>query len=162
MQKNNLNLTDESVNKNIKTQLSADKTVSDLNIKTNVKDGVVTVSGNVNTDDEAAKAVEIIEATPGVKDTNISQLTVQESKQPLTDTIITAKVKGIYIREKLLGDADVVVFPVSVETRNGVVYLTGEVETKDQAMNAVKLVKNISGVKSVESKIEVKPKENNN
>ncbi len=74
----------------------------------------------------------------------------------MSDTAITAKVKGMYVREKLFGDKDISVMGVNVETTNGVVYLTGTVENQLQADNAVKLAKSIHGVKKVESKLEVK------
>lgn len=147
--------TDAQITTDVQSKLSADKTISGQAIKVTTKNGVVTLTGNVNTDAEASKAVEIASATTGVKDTDTSKLTVKESKQPFTDTAITAKVKGTFIREKLFGDKDVSVMNVNVETTNGVVYLTGTVDTKAEADNAVKLAKSVSGVKSVESKIQV-------
>jgi hyperosmotically inducible protein len=39
----------------------------------------------------------------GVKDIKVDMLTVKESKQPLKDTYITAKVKGLLLRADILG-----------------------------------------------------------
>lgn len=148
---------DTTITTDVKSQLSANPIVADKQITVSTKNGVVTLSGNVNTDEEASKAVEIASSISGVKDTDASKLTIKESKQPFTDTVITAKVKGTYIREKLFGTKDVSAMGVSVETTNGTVYLTGAVKTKEQADNAIKLAKSVSGVKNVESKIEVNP-----
>ena len=150
--------TDAEIVSTIKSEISAEAALTGTNVSISSQAGRVTLSGNVNTDAEASKIVEIAESTTGVTGTDTTQLTVKESKQPWADTLITAKVKGIYIREKLLGDApaNAVALGVHVETTNGIVYLSGAVDTEEQASNAVRLANSIEGVKSVQSKIEVK------
>ena len=151
--------TDAEIVSTIKSEISAEAALTGTNVSISSQAGRVTLSGNVNTDAEASKIVEIAESTTGVTGTDTTQLTVKESKQPWADTLITAKVKGIYIREKLLGDAPadaVAALGVHVETTNGIVYLSGAVDTEEQASNAVRLANSIEGVKSVQSKIEVK------
>lgn len=147
---------DSEIVASIKSELSANKTTSDLKVNVSSHSGVVTLDGKVNTDAEADKLIEIAGSMQGVNDVNTSHLTVVESKHDMSDTAITAKVKGMYVREKLFGDKDISVMGVNVETTNGVVYLTGTVENQLQADNAVKLAKSIHGVKKVESKLEVK------
>lgn len=151
-----LHHSDSDISSGIQSQFAADKTTSDLNVKVSSKAGVVMLKGKINTDAEADKLIQIAASTQGVKDVNTSQLTVKESKHSMADTAITAKVKGAYVREKIFGDKDISVMGVNVETTNGIVYLTGTVETKSQADNAVKLAKSIHGVKKVESKLDVK------
>lgn len=82
---------------------------------------------------------------------------VKQSEHSVEDTAITAKVKGIYMREKLFSEKDISMTGVSVETTNGVVYLTGSVKTQAEVNNAIKLAKSIQGVKKVESKLNVMP-----
>jgi len=82
---------------------------------------------------------------------------VKQSERSVEDTAITAKVKGIYMREKLFSEKDISMTGVSVETTNGVVYLTGSVKTQAEVNNAIKLAKSIQGVKKVESKLNVMP-----
>lgn len=148
---------DNKITSSVQYKLATDTTLSGVTIKVSTKSGVVTLAGNVNTDNEASRAVEIAESTPGVKSTNTSQLKVKESKQPFTDVVITAKVKGAFIREKLFGDKEVAIMSINVETRDNVVYLSGSAETEQQADNAVKIAKSITDVRNVESRIEVKP-----
>ena len=148
---------DSDISSGIQSQFAADKTTSDLNVKVSSKAGVVMLKGKINTDAEADKLIQIAESTQGVKDVNTSQLMVKESKHSMSDTAITAKVKGLYVRDKLFGDKDISMMGVNVETINGIVYLTGTVETQPQADNAVKLAKSIHDVKKVESKLDVKP-----
>jgi hyperosmotically inducible protein len=153
----NVPASDTEIVSSIEKNFSDDKTTSNLKVIVGSKKGKVSLAGHVNTDEEASKLVEIAESTSGVKDVDSSKLQVSKSKHPLSDTEITAKVKGTYVRDKLFGDKPISVTGVKVETTNGVVYLTGDVETQVQASNAVKLAKKIKGVKRVDSKIEVKP-----
>ena len=118
-------------------------------------DGNVVLIGNLDTDDQADKVVSIANSTEGVKDVNTDQLLVKNSNKPLSDTYITAKVKGLFTKEKLLGNKDVAVTSISVETKNGTVYLTGKVDNSQQAKNAIKLAQSVKGVKNVDSKIVV-------
>ncbi len=66
-----------------------------------------------------------------------------------SDTTITGKIKGLYTSEKIFGDKDIALLGVKVETRNGVVLLTGHVTTEDQATNAVKIARSVKGVTKV-------------
>lgn len=88
---------------------------------------------------------------------NNNNSTVADSKNAMSDTGITTKVKGAFVKEKLFGDKEMSVTGVNVETVNGVVTLTGTVDTQAQADNAVKIAKTVDGVKQVNSKLEVKP-----
>ncbi len=148
--------TDSEIVSAIQAKFAADKTTSDLTVHVSSNAGVVTLTGKVNTDAEADKLIQTAESTQGVSDVESSQLTDKKSKHVMADSAITAKVKGLYVREKLFGDKDISVMGVKVDTTNGVVYLTGTVETQAEADNAVKLAKSINGVKKVESKLEVK------
>lgn len=140
----------------IQSKIAADKTTSDLHVQVSSNNGVVTLSGKVHTDAEADKLVQIAESIQGVQDVD-SKLTDQKSKSFTNDSMITAKVKGMYVREKLYGDKDISVTGIKVITTNGTVYLTGNVDNQDQADNAVKLAKSVKGVKNVESKLVVQP-----
>lgn len=149
---------DAAIVSTIENKIAADKTLHPTTIKIISKDGIVKLEGTAMTDHDASNIVEIAESTPGVRDTDTSELKVQESVQPMTDTYITAKVKGKFVREKLFGDKEVPVTRINVETKNGTVYLTGTVDSKKEAENAVKLAKSIEGVKKVEAKLDVNSK----
>ncbi|MBC3973819.1 BON domain-containing protein [Xanthomonas translucens] len=69
-----------------------------------------------------------------------------ESKEPVTDTWITTKVKA-----DLLATKDVSGTDIKVETLNGTVKLSGAVENKMQRDKAVSVAKMIDGVKKVDS-----------
>jgi hyperosmotically inducible periplasmic protein len=69
----------------------------------------------------------------------------------MDDAAITAAVKA-----KLLADPKVGGLKIDVDTRNGVVYLTGDhMKSQAEIDQAIKLAKETSGVKSVENKLVV-------
>jgi hyperosmotically inducible protein len=69
-----------------------------------------------------------------------------ESSQPASDTWITTKVKS-----DLLATDNVPGSDIKVETKNGVVWLSGLVKTQAEHDKAVATAKGIEGVKKVEA-----------
>jgi len=69
-----------------------------------------------------------------------------DSAQPVNDTWITTKVKA-----DLMATSDVPGTEISVDTMNGVVKLSGTVDSKAKHDKAVSVVKGIKGVKSVDA-----------
>lgn len=141
-------VTDSAITAAVKSVLLADTSTSSSNINVTTNNGVVTLSGTVQNADAADVAIEKAEAVQGVKDVN-SKLVVKTGDQPVTDSVITAKVKGLLMKEKIFGDQDISVTGVNVETKKGVVYLTGDQITREQMKNVRKIAKSVSGVKRV-------------
>lgn len=146
---------DSDLTSNIQSRLASDPLTASSTVQVNTNQGVVILTGIANTDAEGSKVIEIAQATPGVREVDTTQLQVKDSKQPFSDTVITAKVKGTYIKEKLFGDKDISLIEIGVETKDGVVYLSGTADSQEQADNAVRLAKNISGVKNVNTSVRV-------
>jgi|SRR3989344_2298195 len=69
----------------------------------------------------------------------------------IDDAAITTKVKSA-----LIADKEVSSFPISVDTTNGVVHLTGTADTRAEAAKAATIAGGVAGVKSVVNKIQVK------
>jgi len=61
-------MSDLSLTARVKTALLNDHQIDATRIGVSSSDGVVTLSGSVNTPDEVARAIELTRATPGVKD----------------------------------------------------------------------------------------------
>lgn len=74
-----------------------------------------------------------------------------KSGQPLTDTMITTKVKT-----ELAKDDETKARHINVTTKNGVVRLSGLVDTAAEKQKAEEDVKNIEGVMSVDNQLTVK------
>ena len=72
------------------------------------------------------------------------------------DTVITSKVK-----EAFLADPKVKTMEVNVETMQGVVQLSGFVDSSAMEHRAVRLAQGISGVKSVQDNMTVRSPSNN-
>ncbi|MGD9592117.1 MAG: BON domain-containing protein [Candidatus Berkiella sp.] len=81
---------------------------------------------------------------------------LKETKQYLSDSEITAKVKETFVKEKLFGKEKISAMGIHVKTNKGIVTLTGKATSLEDAQNAIKLAKSVEGVKDVKSKIKVK------
>lgn len=141
---------DAVIVKSIKSNIHKSKTLSKLKIDIKSTDGNVVLAGNVDSDSQASSIVEIAQSIVGVKDVDASAIKVKDSSQPYADMVITAKAKGLLLREKVFGTKDVPAINLSVETKDGVVYLTGAIEKNEQIENAIKIIQGIKGVSKVE------------
>lgn len=72
--------------------------------------------------------------------------------QYVDDSTITAKVKAKHAEDKAVS-----ALGVSVETKNGVVVLSGEAASTQEKARAEMLAKQVEGVKAVSNKIDLKP-----
>lgn len=150
-----IQVSDVVITNTIKSNLKKEPSLSRILVEVITKNGIVILSGSADSDTEASKIIEIAASTQGAKDVDASQLKVKESQKPLEDTLITAKVKAAFIKEDLFGKEPIAPISVSVETVDGIVHLSGTVETPAQGENAVKIAQKINGVKKVESTIKV-------
>ncbi len=76
----------------------------------------------------------------------------KEAKQAASDSAITTKVKAKYLIEKNFRS-----FKVSVETKDGIVILSGFVDDEATKTRAEKIAAGVKGVKSVKNGLVVKP-----
>ncbi len=148
-------ISDATITAKVKAEFLKSKILNPMDIKVVTKKGIVFLSGIVDTDTQYSEAVASATATDGVKDVNVDQLTVKGSKAPLQDTYITAKIKGYYMKASLAGP-DVSFVNTHVETKDGVVYLSGTLDNAQQISNAIQIAKSIDGVKDVKSSLTVK------
>ena len=81
-----------------------------------------------------------------------SDVQQRESKRVAKDSAITSKVKSRYLFEKNFKS-----FDVSVETKDGIVMLSGFVDDASTKARAEKIAAKVKGVKSVRNAILVKP-----
>ena len=121
---------------------------TDISVKTDQK--VVTLSGFVESQAQAEEAEKVAKGVEGV--TSVSdKLHVRDSKSTSVkgyagDTATTSEVKA-----KLLADDIVPSRKVKVETTDGVVQLSGTVDSKAQSDRAESIAKAVDGVKSVKN-----------
>lgn len=113
----------------------------------------VILMGQVKTPSQYERAITLADLVPEVQSINADNLNVKASNAPLKDSYTTAKVKSTFLKEKLFGSKDIEVWPVKVETKDSVVYLTGKVSTPKERKNLIHLAKGVSGVSAVKSSI---------
>ncbi|VEG90910.1 BON domain-containing protein [Legionella spiritensis] len=121
-------------------------------VNVTVTDGIASLSGKVDSDTDYEKIITLTESTPGIKDVNVDNLTVKDSQQPLKDTYITAKIKGALIKADIM-DKDLPAWTLSVETKDGVVYLSGDVASAQQKQSILNLVNGVQGVSGVKDRM---------
>ena len=168
--------TDAGITTKVKSKLAADDTVKAYQIDVDTKAKVVTLSGSVDSEAARDKAVALARETQGVMDV-VSNLTVaggpgagtggesgaiiggdapnpepdRSAGEVVDDASITVAVKS-----KLLADAVVGGLKIDVDTREGVVILTGDnMKSQAEIDQAVRLARETSGVKKVENKLTV-------
>jgi hyperosmotically inducible protein len=152
--------TDAGITTNVKTKLAADDTVKAYQVDVDTRNGVVTLSGNVESAAAKEQAIQIARQTDGVRDV-IDQIRVGEAAAKagdaadragvvITDAAITSAVKA-----KFLADTTVKGLRIDVDTSNGMVTLNGNVTSKAEADRAMTLARNTDGVKSVHSNLKI-------
>lgn len=126
------------------------RTVLEDNVKVKANDGIVTLSGTVQDNDQKALAVDTVENLPGV--TSVKNEIKVESKYPEhSDSWMALK-----IRSRLLVKANVSATSTKVAVLDGVVTLTGTADNAAQKELTEVYAKDIDGVKFVKNDIVVK------
>uniref|UniRef100_A0A832LXQ2 Osmotically-inducible protein Y n=1 Tax=Caldimicrobium thiodismutans TaxID=1653476 RepID=A0A832LXQ2_9BACT len=143
---------DAIITTKVKTKLIEDPITKARKIDVDTVNGVVTLNGLVDSEEEIQRAVAIAQSVPGVKRV-VNNLRVGKRgiKSYLSDKEITAKIKA-----KFIADPEIKAFSIDVDTVNGVVTLTGIVDREEQKRRAVEIAKGVEGVREVIVNIQVK------
>ncbi|KTD22987.1 BON domain-containing protein [Legionella israelensis] len=123
-------------------------------VQVQVNNGVVALSGQVESDTDYENVITLAESVKGVQDVTVDNLTVKDSKSPLNDAYITAKVKGALIQKDLF-DTDIPSWSIGVETKNGKVFLSGKAASEAEKQQIMQVVKSVKGVQSVDDQIQI-------
>ncbi len=140
----------------VKTALIEDKTADANEINVEVRKGIVQLNGFVDNEQEKAQAGTIAKGVEGVKgvENNLSVKTsTSTAGSVIDDSTLTAKVKTA-----LIDSSDTKAHDIKVETKAGVVQLSGFVENEAQKTAATKVAGGVKGVKSVQNNLGVKGK----
>lgn len=148
-------INDTVITAQVKTRLATSSILKSQHIDVRTENRVVYLKGVVATNTQYREAVSLAIALDSVRDVNTNGLSVKGSNAPLTDSFITAKIKGELMKDSLRG---VHLSPLSthIETKNGIVYLSGQVNNQAEINNAIKIAKSVEGVKAVRSSLRVK------
>jgi len=145
--------TDEQIQKDVLNELKWDPRVQSTEIGVAVKDGVVTLTGWVNSYTKKWAAEEIAHRVRGV----LAVANDIEVRLPSSAERTDADIAAAALRA-LEWDADLSIDKLDVTVSKGWVTLKGEVEWQYQKMDAERVVRRLSGVKGVTNLITVKPR----
>jgi osmotically-inducible protein OsmY len=90
----------------------------------------------------------------GEKIAATSSVAAAKTGEAVSDAVITTKIKAGLVKEP-----DLSALAIRVETEDGVVMLSGFVDSKNEIERAVKVAKNVQGVTDVKSALKVKSKD---
>ncbi len=141
----------------IKSKLLWNSNTEGLDIDVTTNNGVVTLSGTAQSDAAKDLAGMLAKDTDGVHrvDNEIrvnadataaakAQNAADDAGEAISDAWITSKIKSSYLLSSNLSGLD-----ISVDTKNGVVALSGTVMSSEEKDLAIQTAKNIKGVKEV-------------
>lgn len=166
---------DTKITADIKTKITDDERLDAAKIDVDTKDGVVTLHGKVLGHEEETRAIEIARSVPGVTnvvsklevETRIGNSEIKERVEEnekvaedkleeaqghesigdaVDDGSLTAKVKLAFAK-----DPTVRAYRIDVDTKKGVVTLSGTVKDATEAKRAIAVAESIKGVKRVNS-----------
>jgi osmotically-inducible protein OsmY len=140
----------------VKTTLLFHRNVSAMT-EVNSKDGIVTLRGDASSQAEKDLTTEYTKDVEGVKDvknemtvSKTSKKTGRTSMEKIDDASITAQVKVA-----LLFHRSTSALNTKVETKNGVVTLSGKAGNEAEKSLTTKIVNDIKGVKSVKNRMTI-------
>jgi hyperosmotically inducible periplasmic protein len=145
-------ITDTALTATVKTRLMSEEGVDSADISVTTTNGVVTLEGEVSSSNAKAAAEAAARSVEGVRSVDNNLVTptssgqVAEAERVASDTWITTKVKSV-----LLADDISKGFDVNVDTRNGVVVLTGALNNEDAIAHVRDIAADVEGVKSVDT-----------
>lgn len=138
----------------VKSALASDPITEAGEINVDVNRGIVKLSGFVDSSKEQAQAVQVARSVDGVKEVQ-NDITVQKANEStgevIDDSILTAKVKTA-----LITSPDTKAHQINVETKAGVVQMSGFVDNAAAKSAATTVARSVTGVKDVKNELSIK------
>ncbi len=143
---------DDEIFKDVSEKLRFDPSIRENDILVSVKEGIVTLTGNVNTYIEKVLTEDVVKSVQGVKGIAEDLEVSLASQRKRSDTdIARAAIHAL--------DWDVFVpyESIKVTVENGIVTLSGHVSYNYERESAIRAVHSLQGVKNVINMITIKP-----
>lgn len=144
---------DRAIRTRVDAKLTGDPEVNPFNIDVDVIDGVVTLRGEVTNPAARDEAEKLAGNTRGVQRV-VNEIQVGGSRsagERVTDAWIVTKIKS-----KLTADPELNPLNIDVDSRQGVVYLSGRVKNEGHRQEAEDLARNTRGVKDVRNELTIR------
>ena len=152
--------TDTGISSKVKAKFAADDVVKASQIEVETRNGVVTLTGNVDSEEARDRALALAKETAGVVKV-VDMISARKASgggdapepdrtvgEAIDDAAITVNVKS-----RLLDDPLVKGLKIDVDTRDGVVFLTGSVGSDAERQQAIRLAKDAKDVKDVQANL---------
>ncbi|WP_416306061.1 BON domain-containing protein [Neptunicella sp. SCSIO 80796] len=141
------------------TTLLLNGNLNSFDIDTDVKNGVVTLTGSVESEVDKALASELVASLDGVSEVENNLTVVEDDMQQDKDGEMMTGLKDskveTVVKTRLLFESEVSGLDIEVEAENGVVTLTGEVASDAERDLAGAIAKNTNDVKKVNNELKV-------
>jgi hyperosmotically inducible protein len=138
----------------VKAALIADPVTKAHQIDVETFKGTVQLNGFVDTTASKERASEVARGTKGVTKVQ-NNLTVKSDPRAASDVVDDAAIT-MKVKTALAGDPRTKAHQVNVETREGVVQLSGFVDNSEAKSTAEELARAVDNVKSVDNELSVK------
>lgn len=142
---------DTALTMKVQAALVGDRSVNANDIEVETRDGVVQLSGFVDSEDARSAAVMRARSVTGVAEVR-NDLSLRNDDRPATepasDTVIAARVRNSLGKVELAQGSD-----VNVEVSEGVVQLSGFVQSTEEKVRAGDAASRVAGVRDVENHI---------
>lgn len=147
-------IADATIEAEVQSKLNNDPQLAIFTVEAQSADGVVILTGQVESEEASAAAEARAANTLGVDsvDNQLEVVAAGKAKGRISDAWITTKVKS-----KLAADPQVNPFNINVDTKNRIVTLTGEVQTEMARSEAEKHASDTRAVRSVVNELTVNP-----
>ncbi len=128
--------------------------ISGYDMEVTFKDGVATISGQIENAREKARVSRIVAQVPGVRSVRNelvvkSQNKIQQQPSFFDNQTIAQRAAAALKKAKIVGDQ------IDVEVRNGVARLSGRVADSLQKAKAAEVVASVPGIKMVDNQLQV-------
>lgn len=145
-------LDDKTITNSVKKLLVKENDIPNVKIQVNTKNGVVYLSGSVDTRLQENRIIELAASIEDVVDVDTKNLNVVSSSEFLADSLITAKAKG-RIKYLSLNKHISEGYNLHVETTNKVVHIFGDVKDKKDIETIKKVISDIVSVQKINMNI---------
>ena len=147
-------LDDAIITTKVKTAIATDSQAKGVDTSVETRKGAVLLSGFVDSQSQADRAVQLARAVEGVTSVD-SKLMVKDGKSTagtvLDDSVVTTKVKSALIADDQTRGTE-----INVTTDKGVVQLSGYVDNADEQARATTVARGVEGVQNVVNDTSIK------
>jgi len=143
---------DAALTAKVKTKITADPELNPFKIDVDTLDGVVTLRGTVSTEEKSAEAAKLARMTEGVINVT-NRLNVHRgamAKDRVGDAALASEVSA-----DLSADPDVSAHKIDVDVKDGVVTLSGMVNSDFARRHAEEVAHKVDGVRRVINELRV-------